>query len=288
MFFSFLEIGFALVFFMIGTIVGSFLGVVISRLPREGMSMIWPRSHCLSCKRPIVCYDLVPVISWCLLRARCRYCKDYISWRLPFIELLMGGFALAFWLRFGLQLAGLELFIFSAILVVIAFIDIDTWSIPLSLLIFLIISGLFFGGIISWQSDSPDSDVPFDSRILGCVFGFLFFAAFLIISTWVLRRLGRLQTEELAMGWGDPWLLAGIGAYVGILGLPYVILLSCLQGIAVFLIIKPQTTPTKDGWQPPAQAIAFGPFLSLAGLEVALWGHELNKMGQELAIFLGS
>ncbi len=275
-----LEIGFAFASFMIGMVVGSFLGVVISRLPLADMSIMWPRSHCLNCKRTIAYYDLVPVISWCFLRGRCRHCKAYISWRLPFIELVMGGFALAFWLRFGFQLVTLELFVFSAILIAVAFIDIDTWSIPLSLPVCLIVSGLVFGGI--------DSNALFGARIFGCVFAFLFFAAFLIVSTWVLRRMGRLQADELAMGWGDPWLLAGIGAYVGILGLPYVVLLACLQGIVAFLIIKPQTTPTKDGWQPPAQAIVFGPFLALAGLEVALWGHEMTKFGQELAIFFGS
>ncbi len=288
MVFSFFEIGLVFLFFIIGTIVGSFLGVVILRFPLVGMSILWPRSHCMSCKCSIAYYDLIPIVSWFVLGGRCRYCKTSISGRLPFIELVMGGFALALWLQFGFQWVTLELFIFIAILIAIAFIDIDTWLIPLSLPVFLIVTGLVFGGISSWQNDSSYQSVQFGARVLGSVFGFSFFAAFLIASTWVLRRLGRLKSDEFAMGWGDPWLLAGIGAYVGILGLPYVILLACIQGIIAFLIIKPQITPTKDGWQPPAQAIFFGPFLALAGLEVALWGHQISKMSQELAIFLGN
>ncbi len=282
-----LPIGFAFLSFVIGMVVGSFLGVVILRLPSEDMSIVRPRSHCMSCKHSLACYDLVPIVSWCFLRGKCRYCKASISWRFPFIEFVMGGFALAFWLQFGFQLIAFELFILSSTLIAVAFIDIDTWSIPLSLPVFLIVTGLIFGGINSSQNGYPEGLAPFGSRVFGSAFGFLFFAAFLIVSTGVLRRLGRLKSDEFAMGWGDPWLLAGIGAYVGILGLPYVILLGCIQGIIAFLIIRPKSTITKDGWQPPAQAIVFGPFLALAGLEVALWGYKISKIGQELAIFLG-
>lgn len=265
--------------FFLGTLLGSFLNVVILRLPYEKKSIVWPRSHCVRCKKNIAVYDLIPIFSWFVLRGKCRNCQVKISWRYPFIEAIIGLVSLSLWINFGFSWHGLELFVFIWILIAVAFIDIDTWLIPLSLPASLVVTGLFFADKNDWNG-----------RVLGALVGFLFFAIFLLFSTWMLRKLKRLKSNEFAMGWGDPCLLAGIGAYVGILNLSYVVLFASLQGIIAFAIIKQKATDKSlvDGWKPPSNAIVYGPFLALAGIEVLLWGDKISIIGQQLAIFLGN
>jgi leader peptidase (prepilin peptidase)/N-methyltransferase len=273
--------------FVIGVCVGSFLNVLIARLPLEGASVVRPRSRCMGCHKPIANRDLIPIFSWIWLRGRCRHCSSRISPSYPLIELVMGCFGLSFVLKWGFSLHSLELFVFVGVLIAIAFIDAKTWLIPLSLPLFLWVTGLLFG-----LSDFNQAFMP---RLIGSVGGFLFFAALLVVSTWALRRTGRLGEHENAMGWGDPFLLGALGAYLGYFMLPFAVLLACVQGLLAFGLMallkapnpEPTQIPGEEDWVPPQHAIPFGPFLALGGIEMALWQPSLPIIGQQFAIFLG-
>lgn len=272
--------------FVLGAVLGSFLNVVIARLPL-GVSLWRPRSHCMKCKRMLGVLDLVPILSWVWLKGCCRSCQSSISPRYPLVELIMGAFALAFALKWGFSLKALELLLLVGILTTIAYIDAITWLIPLSLPLSL--AGLELGLALSLRDWAL-----FQDRLFGALGGFLFLAALLVCSTWIFRRLGRLGQDELAMGWGDPVLLGALGASVGYLPLPLVVLLACLQGIAAYACLwaaglgQPLPDPDASGdWLPPRHALPFGPFLALAGVEVALWQPPIRLMGEQFAIFLG-
>src|SRR6478736_988948 len=127
--------------FAFGAIVGSFLNVVIARVP-EGLSVVSPPSRCPRCKSAIAWYDNVPIVSWLLLRARCRGCGLPISARYPLIELLGGVLAMAIAWRYGPTREGLAAFVFSMLLLALAFIDLDTWLLPYELTLPLLALGL--------------------------------------------------------------------------------------------------------------------------------------------------
>ena len=115
--------------FIFGAAIGSFLNVCIYRIPAE-TSIVKPSSRCPSCGHPIRFYDNIPILSFLILRARCRDCGAKISWRYPLIELITGLMALLLFGKFGLSLVFLTFFIFTAVLIVIAFIDLDHQIIP--------------------------------------------------------------------------------------------------------------------------------------------------------------
>ena len=267
--------------FLFGSSIGSFLNVVIARLPHPDLSLLGFRSCCLSCRTPIAPYDLIPVLSWFILGGRCRKCAQPISFRYAFVEILMGLFACVVVLQNGLSITSLESFIFISILIAVTFIDLDTWLIPLPLPILLCVSGLAF----AFQNPTL-----FFERLIGMIGGFLFFASFLVVSTWILRSTGRLSLEETAMGWGDPFLIAGIGAHIGYAQLPLMILLACLQGILIFgvcALFGQNIFEAEEGeWKPPKQALPMGPFLALAGIELTIAKPFIFVLSQEFARFL--
>lgn len=251
----------AVAIFLIGSSIGSFLNVVIIRIP-HGESVAFPSSHCRSCKQRIKWYDNIPLLSFLLLKGRCRFCKAKISWRYWLIELIVAVAFLSLFLKYHISWLSFKYATLIVLLVALAFIDLDTFLLPFPLLIMLIGSGLFFAYKLN--------DWTF--AVWASVLGFLLFACVLVIFTWIFRKQGRLTSEQTAMGWGDPFLLAGIGAYVGMFFLPYVILLAAIQGIIAYVIcFKISSTPRSDAPEDiPSAAIPFGPFLALAALEVAI------------------
>lgn len=142
---------------VLGLVIGSFLNVVIIRLPL-GSSIAFPRSHCPNCKQLIHWYDNVPVFSYVLLRGRCRKCKNRISLRYPFVEVLSGIVAVLLYLRFGLTIAWIIFFIFSAALVVLAFIDLDHRILPDR----ITLNGIWIGLLVSVYLAQPS---PLVSRL---------------------------------------------------------------------------------------------------------------------------
>jgi len=201
-----------------GAVVGSFLNVVIARLP-AGQSLIRPRSRCPGCGTPIAWYDNVPVISFLVLRARCRACRRPISWRYPLVEALGAAAAYLAYARHGLGAAALAELVLASILVALAFIDLDTWLLPHSLTVPLIVTGVAASSAHLTPAGSP---VP---SLIGAVAGG---GAF-----WLVAVIGQRVFRKEAMGLGDVWLLAGIGAWMGHVALLPVVMFASFQGAIV-------------------------------------------------------
>jgi leader peptidase (prepilin peptidase)/N-methyltransferase len=282
--------------FMVGSTIGSFLNVVIARVP-EGQSVVRPRSRCPSCKTQIAWYDNVPIVSWLVLGGRCRTCKTLISARYMLVELLIGLMALAVFLAWGMSPRALEVFALSTMDVAVAFIDLDTWTIPHGLNAAIVVVAAFFavltvvldvpiGAVILPDPDATANDALI-ARLLGAVLGFASLQAIRVISTAYFRYRGRIGPSEEAMGAGDPLLLGAIGAVLGYGALPLLIFLSSFQGAFVGLCmwllgrLRPAGVPVEgdpEEWAPPSAAIPFGPFLALAAIEVAFFGPALNEV----------
>ncbi len=261
---------------LFGLIVGSFLNVVIHRLPKmmeadwqcqcaelrgedlpttEPLTLATPRSRCPHCGHGITAMENIPVISWLFLRGKCSSCKAPISIRYPLVEAatgLLSAYA-AFHFGFGLQAAGAILFVWA--MIALTGIDFDTQLLPDSITLPLVWLGLLFNLFGTYTSLS--------SAVIGAMTGYL--------SLWSVYWGFRLATGKEGMGFGDFKLLAAIGAWLGWQMLPVTILLSSLVGaiVGVGLIVL-----AKRGRNVP---IPFGPYLAAAGLLALFYGKELNR-----------
>jgi len=228
---------------LFGTVVGSFLNVCIYRLP-EGESIIWPASHCPYCKTQIKWYDNIPLLSFILLKGRCRYCNKPISWQYPLVELLTGIFTFLVYQKVGISLITLIYLLFIYALIVISFIDLKWQIIP----DIISIPGIFCGLIASLILP----DLSFKDALYGALLGggMLFLVAYGYY--FIKKREG--------MGGGDIKLLAMIGAFLGWKAIPFVILIASLTGslIGILWIFLQK----KDKYFP----IPFGPFLALGAI----------------------
>ena len=249
------EVAVAAVF---GLIVGSFLNVVIYRVPR-GESIVAPPSACPRCGHRLSAWENIPVISFLLLRARCRSCREPISWRYPLIEVLGGTAFAALAVRYSnpLLLAGLCLF--AAVLIAEAFIDLDTRKLPrriiyvgapLSVALFLVES-------VRSGNVRMVEDAALGALIAGAVFGVIHFVA------------------PRSMGFGDVRFAAYIGINLGFLGLATVVnflygafIFGALFGV-VFALVKSKTLKV---------AIPFGPFMALAAFVSALFAGLIRVL----------
>jgi leader peptidase (prepilin peptidase) / N-methyltransferase len=248
-----------------GAVVGSFLNVVILRLPREDASIVFPASHCPVCKQPLSWYENIPLVSYLVLRGHCRTCKAPISCQYPFVEAAMAVLAALVIHRFGVSFELFFYSLFCAALLVIIFIDIHHQIIPDSISLPGIVvgfAGSFLNNSVTWQQSA-----------LGILFGggLLYAVAF---GYYVL-------TKREGMGGGDIKLLAMIGAFLGWQSLLYVVFASSLAGslIGVAAMFK-----QRKGGQ---TRIPFGPFLALAALSylflqqqiLTLWSLYLHSAG---------
>lgn len=240
----------------VGACLGSFLNVVIARVP-AGESIVRPGSRCPRCGTPIRWYDNIPVLSWILLRARCRTCRAPISVRYPAVELLGAGAAWLALARHGLSAAAAAELAFALLLVALSFIDLDTWLLPHALTWPLIGAGLLAAALGVAPAASARASA------LGAMVGFAGFAAVAVVGK-------RLAGRE-ALGFGDVWLLAGIGAWLGVAALLPVVLLASVQGAVVGLALialgraqpgpspevpSPEPQPPPEGASPGAEATA--------------------------------
>lgn len=238
--------------FAVGAAVGSFLNVCIVRLPK-GLSLVKPGSHCPHCQSPIRFYDNIPLISYLVLRGKCRNCKARISARYFLVEGLSGLMALALFKTFGLSPEFLVYFTFFSALLVIIFIDLDTWTIPDVITLPGVVAGVAASFLLPrlnlWQS------------LLGLLTGGG--VLFLVAMGYQLLR------KREGMGGGDIKLLAMIGAFLGLPGVIYTLLASSLAGslAGVLMMFK-----DKSGG---ATRIPFGPFLALAAMSYVFWGQTL-------------
>jgi len=271
--------------FALGTVVGSFLNVVVARVP-AGLSVVRPGSRCPRCLAPIAWFDNVPILSWVALRGRCRGCRAPISFRYPLVELLAGLAALVAWHRHGLSTAALAEFAFSAALLALSFIDLDTWLLPHAITVPLLGAGL----AVSALGAGPAS---LASSALGAAVGWGSFA--------LVAFLGEKALKKEALGFGDVWLLGGIGAWLGAKALLPVVLLASVQGTVVGVILillgraeggaqaAPGDAPPEEGgeerWVPPRHAVPFGPFLAAGALEWLWLNGLLAAAIPSLALF---
>lgn len=238
---------------LFGTVVGSFLNVVILRLPEPGKSIVFPASHCPQCSSPLHWYENIPIFSYIILLGRCGHCNHSISPQYPLVELLMGIVTAALVYRFQLSLDSAGYFVFSAALLVIIFIDIRLQIIP----DVISLPGIVLGFLFSLLSDS----VTWQSSLIGILAGGgVLYAVALFYAT--LRKID-------GMGGGDIKLLAMIGAWLGWQALPFVILMSSTTGSIIGIIAM---RSQKKGGQ---TRIPFGPFLSLAALVHIFYSEKI-------------
>jgi len=228
---------------LLGLIVGSYLNVLVHRLP-SGKSTIWPRSRCPFCDGAIQARDNIPIVSFLLLKGRCRHCRAPISWRYPFIEGLMAAAFVACVLRFGLTAETLIAIVFTSLMVLLAAIDLEHFLLPDR----VTLPGLMLGlALRAWHPYTSFMDA-----LVGAVIG----AGLLIllINFWFWLR------NEEGMGLGDVNMLALIGAFLGWQGVLTTLfvasLTGALTGIALLLT-------SRVGLR---SRLPFGVFLALGGL----------------------
>nr|MBF0221325.1 prepilin peptidase [Desulfobulbaceae bacterium] len=223
-------------------LVGSFLNVVILRLPNAEESIVFPASHCPKCKKNIRWYDNLPVISFLALMGRCRYCREPISWQYPLVELLMGLVSGALFVTRGLGVEFLVYFVLCAALLAIIFIDLYHQIIPDLISLPGIVLGFAASFVlpgIGWQESA-----------LGLLLGGGVF--------YSIAAGYYLFTKRSGMGGGDIKLLAMIGAFLGWQALPFVIFCSALLGSVVG--IGAMIQQGKGG----KTVVPYGPFLAVA------------------------
>lgn len=240
----------ALLGLFFGLMFGSFLNVCIHRIPREE-SLVRPRSRCPGCLAPIAWFDNIPVLSWLLLGGRCRSCGTRISARYPLVELLMGLLTGGLAWRWGGFWPWLAACVLAAgALVVLSFIDYDTFFIPDVLSLGLVALGVAAAPFNPW----------FDGGLLARLGASLFGGLFGFLLTWGLAEAGEWWFKREALGGGDVKLLAGVGALLGWQAVFSSLMLGSLAGSVyggALLLSKKADRHS---------AIPFGPFLSLGAL----------------------
>ena len=261
---------------LFGLMIGSFLNVVIHRMPLmmqreweqearailgqpapagvpERYDLWWPRSRCPQCGREIRAHENIPLLSFLWLRGRCPGCATRISWQYPLVELLTALlFAASVW-HFGPTTAGLAALLFTGMLVAAAGIDARTTLLPDQLTLPLLWIGLALN-VLGVLTD-------LESAVIGAIAGYL--------SLWLVYHGFRLLTGKEGMGYGDFKLLAALGAWLGWQALPVILLLASLVGalVGISLILlrgRDRNIP-----------IPFGPYLAAAGWLALIWGDAL-------------
>jgi leader peptidase (prepilin peptidase) / N-methyltransferase len=259
---------------ILGLMIGSFLNVVIHRLPKmmerewhanclelQGKevpeqakyTIVTPRSACPNCGHQITAMENIPIISWLMLGGKCKGCKAKISVRYPLVEALTGALLGLVAYRYGYTYTTLFASIFTLALITLTFIDFDTQLLPDDITLPLLWLGLLFnlnGGFTDLKS-----------AVLGAIFGYLIL--------WSVYWLFKIVTGKEGMGYGDFKLLAAIGAWFGWQMLPAVILLSSVVGAVIgigMIMFRGKSGGT---------AIPFGPFLALGGIAALFFGRQL-------------
>lgn len=263
----------------LGLLAGSFLNVVIHRLPhmmqREadnylanetGQSLphsdrynLWtPRSACPHCSRPIAARHNIPMLGYLLLGGRCAHCREAIALRYPLVEALSALASACVAWRFGLGVTGLSALAFTYFLIALSFIDAQTQLLPDSLTLPLLWLGLL--------ANLQGAFVPLTDAVIGAAAGYLVL--------WAIYWFFRLATGKEGIGYGDFKLMAALGAWLGWQVLPLVLVLASCMGAVVGIAAVLTRRRSVE------QAIPFGPYLALAGMLMLLYGKTLLLFGQ--------
>lgn len=275
---------FLFVVLLFGLLVGSFLNVVIHRLPiilerswrqqcdelagktpasTEPYNLAVPRSQCPACGHRISALENIPLLSYAWLRGKCRGCGKSISGRYPLVEFVAGILSVVVAWRFGASAETVGALLFVWALIALTFIDYDTQLLPDNITLPLLWLGLGF--------NLYGTFAPLSSAVIGTMAGYL--------SLWLVYQLFKLLTGREGMGYGDFKLLAAFGAWLGWQQLPLIILLSSFIGAVVglggiLLLGRDRTVP-----------IPFGPFLCLAAFVALLWGETITRTYLQIARF---
>jgi len=261
-----------IVVFIFGSIVGSFLNTCIYRMPL-GESVVWPRSHCPKCKKQIAGYDNIPFLSYLILRGKCRWCKQSISFRYFLVELLTAAIFLLLFIRFGLSYEFFFYMVLVCSLIVATFVDIQHRIIPDEISVGGIIVGFILSAIKGFNLNPLTlSYKPILNSFLGIIIGggVLFLTGFLFDFVYFkLLKRPPIQGETESMGGGDVKLLAMIGAFLGwqkaLLAFFIAPFFGVLIGVINLLIKKDHTIP-------------YGPFLSLAAILSIFWADKILRL----------
>ena len=248
-----------LCFFVLGAVIGSFLNVCIHRLPRE-KSIVRPPSSCTNCGKPVRFYDNIPIVSYILLKGRCRDCGTPISAMYPIVEALTALLFVFLFIRFGLSLSLVVFLVFASALIVISFIDLEFKIIPDILSVGGMIVGFLFSILRPYYRN-------LDPRfgVLDALYGIGLGGGVLFLIAWTYQFI----TKREGMGGGDIKLLAMIGSFCGIKGVVFSLMSGSLLGTAVgvpLLFVK------GEGGK---YAIPFGPFLSVGALIYLFVGDRI-------------
>lgn len=267
-----------ILFVLLGLLVGSFLNVVIYRLPvmmeiewkeaiRQGsensepavtiekFNLAFPASRCKHCSHRIRWYENIPVISWLVLKGRCSQCESAISARYPLIEALSAVLCGVIAWKFGLTVAGISLMVLTWALIALTFIDIDHQLLPDSITLPLLWLGLLL--------NSFEVFTTLESAVWGAALGYL--------ALWSVYWAFKLVTGKEGMGYGDFKLLAALGAWGGAISLPMIILFSSVAGVVlagVLILLRKHHA---------ANPLPFGPYLAIAGWFAILWGEPVIR-----------
>lgn len=243
------------VVFLLGSAIGSFLNVVIYRIP-AGLSLLYPPSRCPHCLHPLSAADNLPIVGWLWLKGRCRYCQARISWRYPCIEAVTGLLFVAIFWQFGVTGQTIGYWVLVSWLLALSLIDLDTFTLPNSLTQSGLVVGLIYQGVVG----APNPQ-PLMNGILGAVLGI-----------WLLDGItfiGSLVLKQEAMGGGDAKLAAMMGAWLGWKCLLVAGFFACVCGAVV------GGGAIALGLMSRRQPIPFGPFLAFGTLITLFWGETI-------------
>lgn len=262
------------IIFILGVCIGSFLNVVIDRLPiilemqwnilaREQLglqleekhtkfNLHYPMSHCPNCNKKIKYYHNIPVLSYILLSGKCVECKKKIDIIYPLVELITAILSILFFFKFGLSIQFLGVLIFSFFLIILAFIDIKKKLLPDILTLMLLWIGLLF--------NLRDTFVSLQDAVLGVIIAYIFL--------WIVVKIFFFITKKDGMGLGDLKLFSALGAWLGVDSLVTIIFLSSLLAFIGFILLK-----NKINDQMP-----FGPYLSFAGILTIFTGYNFYNL----------
>jgi leader peptidase (prepilin peptidase)/N-methyltransferase len=260
----------ALIAAVFGLIIGSFLNVCIYRWPRD-LSVVRPRSHCVTCDKTIAWYDNIPLLSFAILGGRCRYCRQPISWRYPAVELLTGALFFYWVFSYGLSAASVKLCIFSAIMVALLFCDLEQRILPDEFTIGGLVLGLGFAAFVK----PPELDRLIASAFMTRTDSLMWIVAagiaaalptfFLWFAGWVYQRLRQRE----GLGFGDVKLVAMVGAFLGLENSLMTLILGSISGSIIgYAYIK------FTGKDTSTYELPFGTFLCVAALAAAFLSRQ--------------
>jgi leader peptidase (prepilin peptidase)/N-methyltransferase len=258
---------------LFGLLIGSFLNVCIYRWPRD-LSVVRPRSSCIECEKPIAWYDNVPVLSFLILRGRCRQCGARIHWRYPVVELITAiSFAYVVH-KSGLSVEAVKYCVFSSIVIALVFCDLETLLLPDE----LTIGGFFIGLAFAFFTPVPDTTFHLIASLFGllpgprvgmlgeALLGAVVPAGSIWFGGWLFEKLRHKE----GLGFGDVKMLAMVGAFLGIRGALLTIVLGAVAGSVLGLLFIKLTH--KDAASYP---LPFGSFLGVAALLAAIEGQSV-------------